>query len=222
MRARAAKSTGKASRWRSRRPMRRSAHGINAVHQEVVLCPHLTVAANHFPRRRESALRAAAAARNGTRSAEDPRRDRLQAAGRRIALLPYHRPAAIGCDRSRLDARHTVPHLRRTHRLSDAPGSRTTLRADRPAQGQGRHHRLYLATGWKKCSSSRIASRFCATDSWSSTQRHRRDQRGKADHRHDHPHDRADPSQGEDSLRRRDPRDGETHRQGLRGRYVSG
>ena len=48
-------------------------YGINAVHQEVVLCSHLTVAANLFLGRRESALRAVAASRDGSRSPEDSR-----------------------------------------------------------------------------------------------------------------------------------------------------
>ena len=52
-------------------------HGINAVHQEVVLCPHLTVAANIFlgdEKVRFGLLQHGEMVREGS---EDPRRDRL-------------------------------------------------------------------------------------------------------------------------------------------------
>ena len=46
-------------------PHEAMALGINAVHQEVVLCRHLTVAANMFLGEEEVALRHSAAARHG-------------------------------------------------------------------------------------------------------------------------------------------------------------
>ena len=52
--------------------------GINAVHQEVVLCPHLTVAANMFLGDERVRRWSASASRHGARSARHPRRHRLR------------------------------------------------------------------------------------------------------------------------------------------------
>ncbi len=111
--------------------------GINAVHQEVVLCPHLSVAANIFLGDEETSYGLLRAARHGARRAEDPRRSRLRPAGRRAALQPHHRPAAADRDRARGDARHAVPHLRRADRLSHAAGGGAALRADPRLKQQG-------------------------------------------------------------------------------------
>ena len=52
-------------------PHEAMALGINAVHQEVVLCRHLTVAANMFLGEEDRPLRSPAAAGHGQGSAED-------------------------------------------------------------------------------------------------------------------------------------------------------
>ena len=97
--------------------------GINAVHQEVVLCPHLTVAANIFLGDEE--MRGGLLAhRRMVRDAQTlARRPRILSAGRRDPLLADHRPAAARCDGARGAARREISDLRRADRLSHPPGN---------------------------------------------------------------------------------------------------
>ena len=79
-------------------------HGINAVHQEVVLCPHLTVAANLFlgdETTRFGLLQHREMVREAQTILDDLG---FAPAGRRAALHPDHRPAAVGRHRPRRDA----------------------------------------------------------------------------------------------------------------------
>ena len=117
--------------------------GINAVHQEVVLCRHLSVASNIFlgdEMTRAGLLNHKAMLR---RSAEAARRARLRSARRRDPLVPDHRPAAARRDGARRTARRQIPDLRRADRLSHAPGNRGPVQADPPPQGERRDHRLH-------------------------------------------------------------------------------
>ena len=86
-------------------------HGINAVHQEVVLCPHLSVAANMFlgdEKVRLGMLQHREMVREAQKILDDIG-FKLLAVG--AALLSNHWAAATSCDRSRLDTWHKVPHL---------------------------------------------------------------------------------------------------------------
>ena len=112
------------------------AHGINAVHQEVVLCPHLTVAANMFSATRTTRfglLRKRAMVREAQEILDDLG-FKLPAACRSRA---DDRPAAAGRDRARVHPRHSLPDFRRADRLSNAPGSGAALRPDPAAEGEG-------------------------------------------------------------------------------------
>jgi ABC-type sugar transport system ATPase subunit len=78
---------------------------INAVHQEVVLCPHLTVAANLFlgdEKVKFGILQHGEMVREG---------QKILDAGRRDAVASDDRPTTIGCDGSSIKTRHEVPDL---------------------------------------------------------------------------------------------------------------
>ena len=86
--------------------------GINAVHQEVVLCPHLTVAANIFlgdEEMRGGLLDHKRMVRDGQKLLDDLRH---LLAGNRDPLVLDHRPATTRRNRPRRAAGGKIPHLR--------------------------------------------------------------------------------------------------------------
>ena len=129
---------------RSPRRRRRSTLGINAVHQEVVLCRHLSVAANIFLGDEKVKFGLLQQREMVAGGAAHPRRPRLQPAGRRAAVAAS--PSA-----SSSSSPPRAPRLRGTKFLIfDEPTAYLTRQEAaqlfaliRRLQGQGRHHRLH-------------------------------------------------------------------------------
>ncbi len=112
-------------------------HGINAVHQEVVLCRHLSVAANIFLGD-EKVKFGLLQKREMTRAAQTLLDDMgFNLPAGETARQSDHRPAAAGGHGARLAARHQIPDLRRADGLSHAAGSGAAVRADPAPARQG-------------------------------------------------------------------------------------
>ena len=190
--------------------------GINAVHQEVVLCPHLTVAANIFlgdEEMRGGLLDKRRMVRDA-QSLLDDLGFTLPAG--RAPVLADHRPAAARRHGARRAARREIPHLRRADRLSHPPGSGGAVQADPPAQGPGRHDRLHQPSPRRGVRALRPRLGAARRRAGRHAQG-QRNQRGRSHRADDQPHDRADLSQGRGPDRRDDPGDRQAQRTRLSG-----
>ena len=185
-------------------------HGINAVHQEVVLCPHLTVAANLFlgdEKVRLGLLRHGEMVREAQKI--------LDEIGFKIAAGAMLSSLTIGQQQLVATARATTRGTR--FLIFDEPTAYLTRQET--AQLFALIRRLKAKGVTIVYISHRLEEVFQLADRVSilrdgqlvSTQRDRRDQRGEAHHRHDRPLDRTDPLQGDDPFRRRDSSHGKTH-----------
>ena len=179
-------------------------HGINAVHQEVVLCPHLTVAANMFlgdETVRFGLLQHRAMVRAAQKILDDI--GFALPAGAVLSSLTIGQQQLVATARA-AHARHALPDLRRADRLPDPAGGRPAVRADPPPEGTQGVTIVYICHRLEEVFELADRVSVLRDGSWSAPARrgHRRERADRAD---DQPLDRPDPPQGADPVRRRAP-----------------